>query len=169
MNKKYIFFLIAVLWLIIVIAFIGFKQWTLSTGTKVLLKTVPVDPRDILRGDYVILNYEISRLNLDNIPSDFTNLSQRSRIFLILEKKDKYWFAKEIRKDKPKKDMIFIKGKVKKINGKEIFVAYGIESYFVPEGKGREIEKLRGKSLSVEVSIDSFGNAIIDKLFVNGK
>ena len=31
-----------------------------SSGTQVILATEPVDPRSLLRGDYVILNYQIS-------------------------------------------------------------------------------------------------------------
>ena len=34
----------------------------LRTGTDVTLQTRPVDPRDLLRGDYVTLSYEISRV-----------------------------------------------------------------------------------------------------------
>ena len=34
----------------------------LRDGTEVALATRPVDPRDFLRGDYVVLNYEISSL-----------------------------------------------------------------------------------------------------------
>lgn len=38
------------------------RQETLrSTGQEVILATMPVDPRDILRGDYVDLAYEIGR------------------------------------------------------------------------------------------------------------
>ena len=34
----------------------------LRSGTDVRLKTLPVDPRDLLRGDYVILSYGISSI-----------------------------------------------------------------------------------------------------------
>ena len=33
----------------------------LREGTEVTLQTRPVDPRDFLRGDYVVLNYEITQ------------------------------------------------------------------------------------------------------------
>jgi uncharacterized membrane-anchored protein len=33
----------------------------------VLLKTAPVDPRDFLRGDYVVLNYDISSVPVVDI------------------------------------------------------------------------------------------------------
>jgi len=53
MNKKTIFILLAVFWLIIIGGFIGFKEYTLRTGQEVVLKTVPIDPRDLFRGDYI--------------------------------------------------------------------------------------------------------------------
>ena len=34
----------------------------LRQGSEVTLQTRPVDPRDFLRGDYVVLNYEITNL-----------------------------------------------------------------------------------------------------------
>src|SRR5258708_26517427 len=34
----------------------------LREGTEVTLQTRPVDPRDLLRGDYVVLGYDISQL-----------------------------------------------------------------------------------------------------------
>ncbi|MEQ8611292.1 MAG: GDYXXLXY domain-containing protein, partial [Parvibaculum sp.] len=42
----------------------------LRSDTVVTLETAPVDPRDIFRGDYVILNYAISSLALDNLDGD---------------------------------------------------------------------------------------------------
>ena len=59
MNRKQFIGIIS-LWLIIIFGLIGYKQLTIVTGTTVLLETVPVDPRDIFRGDYVTLNYAIS-------------------------------------------------------------------------------------------------------------
>ena len=34
----------------------------LRYGTEILLQTALVDPRDLLRGDYVILSYDISTI-----------------------------------------------------------------------------------------------------------
>ncbi len=57
MNPKKTFYLIVVFWLLIFSGFIAYKEYTLRTGTEVILKTMPVDPRDLFRGDYVTLNY----------------------------------------------------------------------------------------------------------------
>ena len=49
------------------VAMIANKQWTLNTGTPVLLQTAPVDPRSLFMGDYARLAYSISQLPLDEI------------------------------------------------------------------------------------------------------
>ena len=38
-----------------------YSQYPLWVGTEVRLATVPVDPRDLFRGQYVRLNYALSR------------------------------------------------------------------------------------------------------------
>ncbi|HZA25209.1 MAG TPA: GDYXXLXY domain-containing protein, partial [Dehalococcoidia bacterium] len=48
--------------LVLLLAMVGFKEYTLRTGTVVTLQTVPVDPRSILQGDYAILQYRIATL-----------------------------------------------------------------------------------------------------------
>ena len=36
------------------------STWTLITGETILLHVIPVDPRDLFRGDYVILAYDFT-------------------------------------------------------------------------------------------------------------
>jgi uncharacterized membrane-anchored protein len=48
-------------------AMIADRQWTLNTGTPVVLETVPVDPRSLFMGDYARLSYRISRIRLDSV------------------------------------------------------------------------------------------------------
>ena len=63
--------------LVVALAQIGFLGWiiagraaVLRDGREITLKIEPVDPNDLLRGDYVSLFYEISRVSV----SDVTNL-----------------------------------------------------------------------------------------------
>jgi uncharacterized membrane-anchored protein len=170
MGKNKSFLLIGIFWLIIIIGFIATKEFTLRTGKEVLLKTVPVDPRDLFRGDYVILHYEISRLDLNNIVADYTDFKIGDKVYVILKKENGYGVASKIFMNSPKDGELFLKGVVKNVRDKRLSVEYGIESYFVPEGKGREIERIReGKKLEVKVSIDRFGNAAIRSLLTDGK
>lgn len=170
MGKNKLFLLIGIFWLIIIIGFIAPKEFTLRTGKEVLLKTVPVDPRDLFRGDYVILHYEISILDLNNITADYTDVKIGDKIYVVLKKENSYGVASKIFMNSPKDEELFLKGIVKNVQDKSLSVEYGIESYFVPEGKGREIERNReGKRLEVKVSIDRFGNAAIKSLLTDGK
>jgi uncharacterized membrane-anchored protein len=173
MDRKKWFILIGVFWLIIIIGLIGIKEFTLRTGTEILLKTVPVDPRDLFRGDYVILAYDIGRLDLNTIPTDYVDFRFHDKIYVSLKQQDGYGAASRIYRSLPKDEKLFLKGTVRNVRGKLLTVAYGIESYFVPEGKGKDIERAREgfsrKRLSVKVSIDRFGNAVIKSLLIDDK
>ena len=173
MNKKVITFLIMILWLVISLGLIASKQYTISTGKKVLLETVPVDPRDFLRGDYIILNYKISDLDLSIVSPNKSDFKPGKNIYVKLEPREKYWAAVSIKeKNDIKTDEIIVKGKIKhNYQQGHLMVSYGIENYFVPEGKGKEIEQSMrrgsGNTVSVEAIVDKFGNAVINKLYIN--
>lgn len=187
MNQKKILYFTIVFWLLIFSGFIVYKEYTLRTGTEVLLKTLPVDPRDLFRGDYVTLNYEISTLDMEKIPSEDSYFYSDEPVYLALELKNGYGVPKKIYTTPPE-DGLYIKGKVKDViydwetdeSGitteeetiKELRVDYGIESYFVPEGRGMEIEKAQRTDkteVDAKVIIDKYGNAVIKSLLIDGK
>jgi len=168
MDRKKIFLLIALFWLIIVVGFVAMKEYTLQTGEEILLKTQPVDPRDLFRGDYVILSYDISRLNLSEVESDTTEFKENDQVYITLENIGGYGIAQSIVRKKPSGGL-FIKGKVQRDSSDIIAIEYGIESYFVPEGEGKEIEQVRSGSLDVRVAIDKNGLVGIKTLLLDGK
>lgn len=49
--------------LILVLVFFAFsvmqKETLIAKGTEVLLRLAPVDPRSLMQGDYMALNYEV--------------------------------------------------------------------------------------------------------------
>lgn len=163
MNKK-IFLGIAIFWLVIILSFVAFKEFTLTTGEEVLLKTQPVDPRDLFRGDYVILRYEISTIDTLELTEDL--LEANDNVFVMLEEKEGYGTPVAIYKEAPKEG-VFLKGKVIQAKENSVSIEYGIESYFVPEGKGMDIQ--RNRDLEVLVSIDKYGNSVIKWLLIDGK
>ena len=66
MHKKRVFItLIFAFWFLVIGVFIFSKQTIINMGQTVLIPVEPVDPRDIFRGDYVNLNYNISRIDSD--------------------------------------------------------------------------------------------------------
>jgi len=89
--------------------FVAIKEFTLQTGEEVLLKTTPVDPRDLFRGDYVILNYEISRLNLDSLETDTSELKGGDRVFVALDIADGHGTAKGVFRQEPPEGLVTVR------------------------------------------------------------
>ena len=168
MSKKKIFLIIGIFWIVIIAVFIGSKELTLKTGNEILLKAAPVDPRDLFRGDYVILEYEISTIDTGAVTFDIPDIRIEDKIYVTLDV-DKYKIGNisSISKQKPANGN-FIKGTIKSVHKESMIIEYGIESYFVPEGLGGEIERNREK-LYTKVAIDKFGNAVIKSLIMNGE
>jgi len=169
MSRK-AFILIGLFWLLIIAGLVGGKEYTLSTGQDVLLRTVPIDPRDLFRGDYVILNYEISRLDISGLTTDIENpiRSVGRNVYVALDIEDGHGRATGVFAMKP--PGLFIRGKIRSLTESGIMTpGYGIESFFVPEGAGKVIERLRQDGFDVRVSIDRFGNAVIKSLVIDGE
>jgi uncharacterized membrane-anchored protein len=148
----------------------------LRSGTEITLDVVPVDPRSLFRGDYVILNYPMSRLDPAIVEP---NARGAKRLYVTLAKEpDGTWKAVAASGTRPAvtsgADRIVIAARPQHrgpMNGNgPLFVRYGIESYFVPEGTGRAIEKAVGeKRVRVLVRIGSDGEAAVAGLTVDGK
>ncbi len=168
MNKKKIFIGLGIFWVVILGGFIGFKEFTVRSGEEVLLKTVPVDPRDLFRGDYVVLRYKISSIDLALFP-DSPVFVANNTIYVEIEKgADGYGAVSNLSKE-PLKGKLFIKGVVQSVYNQTIQAEYGIESYFVPAGKGLVIERWRSGGVDAKVAIDRFGNAIIKTILLDGE
>jgi uncharacterized membrane-anchored protein len=138
---------------------IAYKQVTLVTGQRIVLKTVPVDPRDMFRGDYVVLRYEITRLQLWQCSA--ADLQKGDTVYVTLHKEGRFWTAGLATKSPPEDGRLFIRGRVAHADSAGATIEYGIESYFVPEGKGRQLERAAGDRLTVEVAVDHHGRAAI--------
>jgi len=166
------------------VAMVAMKQWTLSTGTPILLETRPIDPRSLFRGDYVRLNYTIGRLKLKELAGD-DDFNKHDPLHVALEKEEKYWRPISVHLKRPdiSAQQVAIKGKVKYVRNsfwnretrksektKVANVRYGIENYFVPEGEGMALERpRRGEKVDIQVAVDNRGNAGIKGVLVNDK
>ena len=140
-------------------ALIGFRQWTLETGTPVVLAIRPVDPRSLFQGDYVRLSYEIGHLRIDRLAGD-DDLERGETVFVDLQPGRPAWQATGVWRQRPvaAPTGAVLRGRVEWVaeqrceesgTGKSTVIVpcriagirYGIESYFVPEGTGREWER----------------------------
>ena len=123
----------------------------------VLLHVEPVDPRDLLRGDYVTLGYAISR-----IPAGNYQAGQSVYVTLVPEADGRHYRAGSFLVEPPASG-VFIRGTVQG-HGR---ATYGIESYYVQEGTGHDYENaVRNRRLWAEVALDGRGNPALRRLVV---
>lgn len=158
--KKQLIGLIAMLVLILIVisTFILYNQWPLMTGKKIVLATQPIDPFDPFRGQYITINYEISRIN------DVKDFEEKDAIFVSLKEDEQgIWRYESASKSKPSRGD-FIKGKVTNVYRDGIRVEYGIEQFFFERHA-----KLPTTNITVEVSVASSGRAKIIQLLHNGE
>jgi uncharacterized membrane-anchored protein len=166
MNSKKLFIGIGIFWLVLLVGFIASKELVLRSGEEITLRTVPVDPRDLFRGDYVVLRYDIS--NLNSTVTNGQNFTPGETVYVQLAADGNFSVPVGISRQKP--EGLFIKGTVQEPSwwGNGVQVAYGIESYFVPENKGWILERNQGTALTVKARVDKNGNAVIKEALIDG-
>ena len=205
-NAKRLFIAVIAVQIVFLLGLVGYRESILSLGRTAVLETVPVDPRDLFRGEYVVLRYEISTLGNDlnlNAPLGIDEIrvprvpdegegeivppvgretSTPSKSYLLLGEinegdtvyvglpgdNDDRFKILHVQTGGPSPETdFFIKGRVTHSKDGTIMVEYGIEQYFVPEGRGKEIEI--ADDVKVRVKINRSGTAAIKELIVDGK
>jgi uncharacterized membrane-anchored protein len=157
----------------------------LRSGQEARLEVVPVDPRDLFRGDYVVLNYRIGTVN---VPLDGTAAFARGQQVFVTLRPDANNMSRAvaISAERPAVtgDDIVISGLVIspstcmlndtgvrdcKLGTRAVGVRYGLESYFVPQGEGKKIEQTARGRLEVVAAVAPSGQAAIKRLLIDGK
>jgi uncharacterized membrane-anchored protein len=149
---------------------VAVQEHALATGKIILLETRRVDPRDLLRGDYLILNYKISDVpvNLFSPPVN-KDLPYGTKVFVALAPGTNQFY--EVIKAStnelaPSANEILLRGRNDQRwwSTNSIHVAYGIENYYVAEGNGNPTGKL-----TVQAVVPASGQPKIKEVFVDGK
>ena len=146
------------------------------SGREVVLEVIPVDPRSLFRGDYVILNYKVSTAENINVPDA---LERNDQVYAVLTRDlDGVWTVTSLSREWPadtNADQLVMQARVQNIIGRQAGTArsvrlrYGIESYFIPEGTGRALErKVQDGKIAAIVAVDRHGRAAIKGLDVAG-
>ncbi|WP_421912703.1 GDYXXLXY domain-containing protein [Mesorhizobium sp.] len=167
---------------------IGFLSWIIAgraailrSGKEVLLKVEPIDPRDLLRGDYILLGYDISRIPvalIANIPQGKLTTDDTSLVVRLKKGTDGYWqattawFGQAPSPAGP--DEADIVGKVAAgwglDPGATIAPDYGIERFYLPEGEGMPIQNdMRVRPFGIRVALATNGTAQIKALMDGDK
>ena len=158
-NKEYL--KLAVILVVLFLILGGFLLYVsiplLSTKTAVLA-TQPVYPFDLIRGQYIVIRYEIGSI------SSIEGAEVGDNVYVsLMEDANGTSRYKSASLDKPSKENLFIKGQIKSIYGEKMQVEYGIEQYFFERGA-----RFETRGMEVKVKLSNSGGARIVELLQDG-
>lgn len=177
MNKRWLLAIVLaqVLWVATTAAT---KEIAFERGERVLLATKPVDPRDMLRGDYLTLRFDISDVPRDKVRGDIPADPLGKKVYVALVPSGKFHqveFA-SFAAIPATTGRVIMRGTIddrfawmRNAQGgnratEPLSVLYGLERYYVPEGTGNP----RGE-LTAEVSVSAGGEPLMREVFVDGR
>ncbi len=183
MSKRYRWGLVAAF--VLQLALLGWviadRATLLANGREVRFAVLPVDPRDLFLGDYVVLSYEFSRMHSGLVAADEV-FQIFDNVYVALAESTDGWEATSMTLEPPPAGT-FLRGTI--MNSFEVEseasdqcppvgtcvaydIEYNLERFYVPEGTGREIEDLRnGERVSVDVALGDDGRAALKRLLVD--
>jgi uncharacterized membrane-anchored protein len=178
--KTVLFGVAVLIQVVLLAAMVIDRAQILRNGAEVTLQTRPVDPRDFLRGDYVVLRYDISDVSAGAL-KDQPSAGWGETVYVkIAPNRDGIHEAVSVHNE-----AVTVTGPEVLIRGRVVFgencrsmrtactklgLRYNIEKYFVPEGEGRKLEDLRNqRKLTVVAAVLPSGRAAIKRLLVDGE
>ena len=153
----------------------------LREGTEVTLQTGVVDPRDFLRGDYVVLGYDISRLPAGPLANQPTGSRNPAVFVKLAPNREGIYRAVSVHTEAVAvtSPEVLIRGRVaygtscgSSSNAfcDNLQIRYNIERYFVPEGEGKKLEDARNlRKVTVVAAVLPSGRAAIKRLLIDGQ
>lgn len=166
----------------LLVVMVADRMQILRDGREVTLQTQPVDPRDLLRGDYVVLRYDISQVQAGALAGQ--PAAERNPVMFVKLAPNANGLyeavsvhAEPVAVTAPE---LLIRGRVTHYGGfcgsprrtfcDTLLIKYGLESYFVPEGEGKKLEQARNQQkLRVVAAVLPSGRAAIKRLLLDGE
>ena len=148
----------------------GEREYIVRFGEVVFLRTAPIDPRDVFRGDFVRLDYELSRVNASLLRGTLGEASHRKgqKVYAVLESGASDLSHLDYLTDVQPQSGVFMRGRIRYGGiADTVYAKYGIEQMFVEQGSGIDIEKRRGNRqtlqipMEVEVALSNSGTAVL--------
>jgi len=163
-NSKVLLYFAISLPLIILLSMSFVPLMTYFFGETIYLETVPVDPRDPFRGDYVMLGFEINEVPISKFPEELKDEStyddyKNEDLYAVLKKEGDYFVVDYMSFTAPDHPYylwakVYSGGPLNSIYSNTVYVEYPIDRYFVPENTGLELEELsRAGKLEAEVKV----------------
>ncbi|TGE21445.1 hypothetical protein E5K00_14255 [Hymenobacter aquaticus] len=152
--------------MLFILAVAGAGYATTALGRTITLRTTPVDPRDLLYGDYLRLNYTISQVQ----PALWRGPEppqKHQAVYVLLQPTNGAYEAAGVYATEPPAapDQAVLRGWVTDSWRQGIRLRYNLERYYVPENSGAALEKAGARRpLLVRVSVAPWGQARITQV-----
>jgi uncharacterized membrane-anchored protein len=150
---------------------VAVQEHALATGKVILLETQRVDPRDLLQGDYLILNYKISDVPINLFSPPVTkDLPYGTKVFVVVAPATNQFYVvvkAGTNEFAPSANEVLLRGKSSRSWNSptnSIHVEYGIEHFYVAEGTGNPTGKL-----TAQVVVSASGRGHVKEVFMDGK
>lgn len=148
----------------------GYHEFVRHHSPVILLKGRPVDPQDLLRGDYMTMAYDISFAGAIEGKASPSSSLTRSDVWVLLEKRGTYHEIAKVSRERPQPGpgQVLVRGWEGYDFGgtnARTRINYGIERFFVPEGRGSP----RFTLVEVEVSVSPAQRLYIKRVLLDGK
>ena len=168
--------------------------WPLWTGETVILRVVPVDPRDMFRGEFVRLSTPASMLFVEGpgrtpaagaVPvrpvapwwpesgtADPTSRALRGHVIYVQLERDASGQSRPVSVSRRRvAGALNLKGRVRwHTEPHTLRVDYGLDAFYMQEGTARPVEDAvrGGRLVQMQVAIGRSGRARIRNLIVDG-
>ncbi|MBU6146506.1 MAG: GDYXXLXY domain-containing protein [Paenibacillaceae bacterium] len=133
-------------------------------GKEVRIATIPIDPRDLFYGDYVVLRYSLNTFS----SKDWHGAAPPKKgmaVYAWLREKDGLFEASRFSDTPPPDGTPALRGRIvqKQSWNDQVDVVYGIERFYVPEGTGADIEAYAGRAIA-SVRIALWGQSYLESV-----
>ncbi|MCB2378390.1 GDYXXLXY domain-containing protein [Hymenobacter sp. BT635] len=152
--------------MLFILAVAGAGYATTALGRTIVLRTTPVDPRDLLYGDYVRLNYSISQVKPE-LWHGSEAPKKAQPVYVLLQPANGVYEAAGVYATEPAAapEQAILRGWVTDSWRRGIRLRYNLERYYVPENTGLRLEKsATRRPLLVRVSVAPWGQARITQV-----
>lgn len=139
-------------------------------GREVVLAMRPVDPRDLLRGDYVIVSLEIDRV--DRALAKPGESFERGDTVYVRLQTDAEGVARAtaVSALPPADGAPAIRGEIASAgSASTLAIDYGLDAFYVPEGEGRAIETADRNKLRLVIALTESGKSAALRITLDGQ
>ena len=170
--RRRLFVLLVALHALVLVGWAASLEWALARAATIRVAVVQRDPRDLLRGDYIWLEYRFSEIPVSAFAGQ-RRPQTGDRVWIALVPRDGVWemTAASLARAALGPGQRVLAGKVEYEVGRSggaqrVRVRYGIERYYVPEGKGRPP---RWEKIEAELALTEGGRPLLTRIFLDGR